>query len=285
MDMPKGKVIITVAVNGAFVTKDMTPAVPYTPEEVAKDAYECYNEGAAVIHIHGREADGKPTGSKDYFAKTFELIRKKCDIVTNATTGGGSNLTIEERIKCLEAMPECASLNMGTMLRTAGAGAGTPWINKPEDIEAWAVKMKELGIKPEMECYSQAMFREVQNLIKKGLLETPYLINFVMGMKYQGAVDATPEYLMSMKQLMPREAMFNVTAVGSAQLPITTMGMIIGGNARVGIEDNIMYAKGRLAKSNAELVARTVRIARELNLEPCTPDEARAILGIKKFNY
>ena len=174
-------------------------------------------------------------------------------------------------------------MNMGTMLRTAGSGAGIPWVNKPEDIAAWAAKMKELGIKPEMECYSQAMFREVQNLIKKDLLKPPYCLNFVMGMKYQGAVDATPEYLMSMKQFMPQEAIFNVTAVGAAQLPITTMGMIIGGNARVGIEDNIFYAKGRLAKSNAELVARTVRIARELNLEPCSPDEARVILGVKKF--
>jgi 3-keto-5-aminohexanoate cleavage enzyme len=283
MDMPKGKVIITVAVNGAFVTKDMNPAVPYTPEEVAKDAYECYSEGASIIHIHGRDAEGKPTGSKDFFAKTFELIRAKCDIITNATTGGGSNLSIEERIKCLEAMPEMASLNMGTLLRTTGAGAGTAWINKPEDIEAWAKKMKELGIKPEMECYSQAMFTEVENLINKKLIEPPYYINFVMGMKYQGAVKATPEYLMSMKQLMPQEAIFNVTAVGAAQLPITTMGMLIGGNVRVGLEDNIYYKKGRLAKSNAELVARTVRLARELNLEPCTPDEARAILGVKKF--
>ncbi len=285
MDMPKGKVIITVAVNGAFVTKDMNPAVPYTPEEVAKDAYECCSEGAAIIHIHGREEDGKPTGSKDYFAKTFELIRKKCDIITNATTGGGSNLTIEERVKCLEAMPEIASLNMGSMLRTTGAGAGTPWINKPEDIEAWAKRMKELGIKPEMECYSQAMFTDVENLIKKNLIEPPYSLNFVMGMKYQGAVNATPDYLMSMKQLMPKDAMFNVTAVGAAQLPITTMGMLIGGNARVGLEDNIFYKKGQLAKSNAELVARTVRLAKELNLEPCTPDEARSIMGVKKFSY
>lgn len=104
-------------------------------------------------------------------------------------------------------------------------------------------------------------------------------------MKYQGAVDATPDYLISMKQLMPQGAIFNVTAVGAGQLPITTMGMLMGGNARVGIEDNIFYAKNRLAKSNAELVARTVRIARELNLEPCTPDEARDILGVKKFSY
>lgn len=285
MQMPKGKVIITVAVNGAFVTRDMTPAVPITPEEVARDAYECFNEGAAIVHIHARDKDGKPSGDKEYFARAFALIRQQCDIITNATTGGGANLSIEERVKCLEAMPETASLNMGTMLRTNGPGAGTPWINKPEDIEAWAAKMKELGIKPEMECYSQAMFRDVQSLIQKGLLAPPYCLNFVMGMKYQGAVDATPDYLMSMKQLMPQGAIFNVTAVGAGQLPITTMGMLIGGNARVGIEDNIFYAKNRLAKSNAELVARTVRIARELNLEPCPPDEARDILGVKKFSY
>ena len=282
MDMPKGKVIITVAVNGAFATKDMNPAVPYTPEEVAKDAYECYQEGAAIIHIHGRKEDGTPTGSKEFFAETLDLIRAKSDIVTNATTGGGHNLTIEERVRCLDAMPDIASLNMGTLLRTIGAGAGTVWVNKPEDIEAWAIRMKELGIKPEMECYSQAMFADVESLIEKDLLEPPYLVNFVMGMKYQGAISATADNLISMKQLMPQEAIFNVTAVGAAQLPLTTLGMLIGGNARVGLEDNIYYERGRLAKSNAELVARAVRIARELNLEPCTPAEAREILGLRK---
>ncbi|MCR4443348.1 MAG: 3-keto-5-aminohexanoate cleavage protein [Peptococcaceae bacterium] len=282
MELPKGKIIITAAVNGAFVTKDMNPNVPEQPDEIAREAYDCYNEGAAIVHIHARDKDGKPTGAKEVFAEIHEKIRQKCDIILQDSTGGGANLTIEERVKCLEAMPEMASLNMGTLMRQAGAFAGTPFSNLTKDIEIWAARMKELGIKPEMECYSHSMFRDVENLIQKGLVEKPYYCNFVLGMKYQGAVDATPEYLMSMKQFLPEGSYFNVCAVGSAQLPITTMAMIIGGCARVGLEDNIFYARGELAKSNAQLVARTVRIARELNLEPVTPGEARKILGVKK---
>lgn len=282
MQLPKGKVIITAALSGAMVFKSMTPYVPEQPDEIARDAYDCFNEGAAIVHIHARDKEGKPTGSKEIFEEIHNKIRRKCNIVLQDSTGTGGNADIKDRIKCLEARPEMASLNMGTLLRISGPHAGTAFINKPEDIEAWAAKMKELGIKPEMECYSQSMFRDVNNLINKNLVEPPYYCNFVLGMKYQGAVDATPEYLMSMKELMPGGCYFNVSAVGAAQLPITTMAMIIGGNVRVGIEDNIFYSKGRLAKSNAELVARTVRIARELNIEPCTPNEARAILGIKK---
>ncbi len=177
-----------------------------------------------------------------------------------------------------------ASLNMGTLMRQTGAFAGVPFSNLTKDIEIWAAKMKELDIKPEMECYTPTMLRDVQNLIDKKLIEKPYYCNFVLGMKYQGAADATPEYLMFMKQMLPEETYFNVCAVGAAQLPITTMAMVIGGAARVGLEDNIYYNKGELAKSNAQLVARAVRIARELNLEPVSPDEARKILGVKKRN-
>jgi 3-keto-5-aminohexanoate cleavage enzyme len=141
--------------------------------------------------------------------------------------------------------------------------------------------MKELGVKPEMEVYSHAMFREVENLIKKGLVEKPYYINLVLGMMYQGALDATPKYLNSLIDFLPEETIFNVTPVGAAQLPLTTMAMILGGSIRVGMEDNIYYRKGELVKNNAQLVARAVRITRELNKEPATPNEARKILGLK----
>ncbi len=142
--------------------------------------------------------------------------------------------------------------------------------------------MRTFGIKPEMEVYSHAMFREVNNVIEKGLVERPYYINLVLGMRYQGAVDATPKYLNSLIDFLPEGTLFNVTAIGPAQLPLTVMGMLLGGCIRVGMEDNIYYRKGELAKSNAQLVARAVRIARELNKEPATPDEARKILGLNK---
>jgi 3-keto-5-aminohexanoate cleavage enzyme len=163
----------------------------------------------------------------------------------------------------------------------AGQYKGVPFANMSEDIETYVTRMKELGIKPEMEVYSHAMFREVENLIKKGLVEKPYYINLVLGMMYQGAVEATPKYLNSLIDFLPEDAIVNVTPVGVAQLPLTTMGMILGTCIRVGMEDNIYYRKGELVKNNAQFVARAVRIARELNKEPATPDEARRILGLK----
>jgi len=174
-----------------------------------------------------------------------------------------------------------ASLNMGSLMRVSGQYAGTSFSNLREDIETYVTRMRELGIKPEMEVYNHAMFREVENLIHKGLVEKPYYINLVLGMKYQGALKATPKYLESLIDFLPENVIFNVTAVGPAQLPLTTMGMILGGCIRVGMEDNIYYRKGELAKSNAQLVARAVRIARELNKEPASPEEARKILGLQ----
>ena len=173
---------------------------------------------------------------------------------------------------------------MGTLMRQTGAQAGTPFSNLTKDIEAWATKMRELDIKPEMECYSQSMYRDVNNLIKKDLLKPAVL-------REHGARHAAtrapsrrlPRRLASMIQFLPDGLLLQLLRhVGAAQLPVTTAAMIMGGAVRVGLEDNIYYSKGVLAKSNAHLVERSVRIARELNIEPTTPDEARQILGIVK---
>lgn len=280
--LPQDKIIITVAVTGALVNKEMNPAVPEQPDEIAQAAYECYNEGAAIVHIHARDRHGVPTGDKAVFMEIHEKIRAKCDIILQDSTGGGPNLTMEQRIECLNARPEMASLNMGTLLRVSGKYAGTTFSNSPTEIEALAKRMQELGIKPEMEIYNHAMFRDVQNLINKGLVEKPYYVNLVLGMRYQGAVEATPKYLMSLLDFLPApDTYVNVSAVGAAQLPLTTMAMILGCCIRVGMEDNIYYRRGELARSNGQLVARSVRIARELGKEPMSPEEARRLLGLK----
>jgi 3-keto-5-aminohexanoate cleavage enzyme len=281
--LPEDKVIITVAQTGAWplVTKGLNPNLPEQPEEIAESAYACYQEGAAICHIHARDKEGKSTGAKEVFQEIHGRIRSRCNIILQDSTGGGPNLTFEQRIECLHAKPEMASLNMGSLMRVSGQYKGIAFANLREDIEIYVTRMRDMGIKPEMEVYSHAMFREAENLIKKGLVEKPYYINLVLGMTYQGALDATPKYLNSLIEFMPEDAIFNVTAVGVAQLPLTTMSMILGGCIRVGMEDNTYYRKGELAKSNAQLVARAVRIARELNKEPATPDEARKILGMK----
>jgi len=281
MKLPEDKVIITVAQTGALVTKSMHPALPEQPEEIAESAYACYQAGAAICHIHARDKDGRTTGSKKVFREIHDRIRVKCNIIIQDSTGGGPNLSSEQRTECLYARPEMASLNMGSLMRVSGPYAGTPFSNMRPDIEAYVTRMQELGVKPEMEVYSHAMFREVNNLIEKGLVDKPYYINLVLGMKYQGAVEATPKHLSSLLDFLPADAIFNVTAVGAAQLTLSTMGMILGGCIRVGMEDNIYYRKGKIVKDNAQFVERAVRIARELNKEPATPEEARQILGLK----
>jgi len=283
MKLPSGKVIITASLNGAFVNKTMTPYVPEQPEEIAQAALDCYNAGASIVHIHARDENGKPTGTKEKFEEIKNAIRRKCEqIIIQFSTGGGANISITERVKCLDALPEMASLNMGSLMRQSGEYAGIPFSNLTKDIEIWATKMTELNIKPELECYTQSMFRDVKNLIQKKIITPPYYCNFVLGMMYQGAIEATPQTLVSMHDFLPENSYFNVTATSKEQLPITTMGMLLGGAIRVGLEDNIYYGRGELAKSNAQLVERSARIAMELNIQPCTPTETRELLKIIK---
>jgi 3-keto-5-aminohexanoate cleavage enzyme len=174
-----------------------------------------------------------------------------------------------------------ASLNMGTLVRTIGEAAGTPFMNSRLDIENFVKRMDKFGVKPEMEIYNLAMFIEVNILIEKGMLKKPYNLNLILGMAYQGALEADHMYFPVYLQHMPEDAYFNTLGVGKAQLSLGTLGMILGGNVRVGLEDNVYYKKGELAKSNAQLVARMVRVARELGKEPCTPAEARELFGLK----
>ena len=263
----------------SLVTKDMNPDLPEQPDEIIKSAYECFNEGASIVHIHGRDKSGENTSDPAVFREIRDGIRSQCNLIIQYSTGGGPNLTQEQRIECLEVTPDMASLNMGSLMRISGNYAGVAWSNMPDEIETYVSRMRELGVKPEMEIYNLAMLRDVDAVIRKGLVDKPYYINLVLGMRYQGACDATPKILYTLNDFLPEDAVFNCTAVGPAQLPITTMAMLLGGCVRVGLEDNIYYRKGELA-TNAQLVARTVRIARELGKEPATPDEARKILGI-----
>lgn len=274
------KLIVTAALTGGQHTKSANPNLPEQPREIAESAFRCFNEGASIAHIHARDPKGKPTGDAEVYREIHTRIREQCDIILQDSTGGGPNLTQEQKADCLNAAPEMASLNMGTMLRTLGPRAGTAYINSREDIEVLARRMRELGIKPEMEVYHHGMLREVHNLIQKGLIEKPYSVNFVLGMAYQGAVEGTAENLLTLKMLLPPDTLFNVTAVGAAQLPVTTLSMLLGGMARVGLEDNIYYTKGVPAEGNEQLVARTVRLARELGFDIATPDEARRMLGL-----
>jgi len=275
------KLIITVPLTGGFHGKEANPGVPEQPEEIIQSAYDCYNAGASIAHIHAREKDGSVSTDYKIFKEINEGIKAKCNIIIQDTTGGGPNLTFEDRIRSLDANPEMASLNMGCGV---GVWQGKQSIvtNTPEQIQKAAGVMKDRGIKPEMEVYNLSMMEDVKELIELGYLTKPYYINFVLGMQkvFRGGLPYSPKILMHLVDHLPEDSIFNVSGVGACQLHATTLAILLGGNLRVGFEDNIYYSKGVLAESNTQLVERAVRIAGELGREIAGPDEARRIIGI-----
>ena len=285
--LPEDKVIITVATTGGVVgTRDRNPNVPEQPDEIAQAIYDCWNEGASILHIHARDKKGIPTGNPEVYSEIHSKIRKLgCDIIIQDTTGTGPQVTPEDKIRCIEAnpKPEMASLDMGTMIRNFGPYIGTGDFIYGKTIEEYATKMKEAGVKPSMEVFNPSHLREVKNLIEKGLVEKPYFVEFVLGQPYHGGVEASPKYLLMFLLDLPepQDTLWSILATGREELPLTTMGMILGGAIRVGFEDNLFYRKGEPAESNAQVVARSVRIARELGKEPTTPNETRQLLGLK----
>ncbi|MGD0234205.1 MAG: 3-keto-5-aminohexanoate cleavage protein [Syntrophorhabdales bacterium] len=278
------KLIITVSPSSNFQGKEANPALPYSPQEIADTVYECWNEGAAIAHIHCRDESGVPSNDPQVFREADRLIREKgCDIIIQHSTAPGMKpgTTIDDGIRSIEANPEMASLSMGVgvLLRK-----GETRINcRPRHwIEDQARTMMEKGIKPELEVYNMVMMEDVYALAEKGLLKKPYWMSFIMGMHRinQNAIRFRPQALMYQVEQMPPDSMFSMIGIGLDQLPATTLSILLGGHCRVGFEDNIHYRKGELAKNNAQLVARTVRIAKELGSTPATPGEARQMLGI-----
>lgn len=268
------KTIITVAPTGAWPTKQDNPAVPMTPREIADDVYECWQAGAAVAHLHMRDAEGRGTMDKGRFIETVGLIRERCDIVLNLTTSGDLNATDETRMAHLIALkPELASYDAGTM----NWMHKTLFVNHPDFLEKLGRTMIEVGVKPEIEVFDSGMLYTALYYIKQGVIKAPPHFQFVLGAP--GGMAATVENLVFLKGLLPAEATWSALGIGAAHLPILYAGVALGGHVRVGLEDNVFYAKGRLAKSNAELVARTVRIIREIN-DVATAADARAILKV-----
>jgi len=273
------KLIITAALTGGFHGKEANPNLPIMPDEIAQSAYDCCQAGAAIVHLHARSKDGKPTCDPQVYAEIVAKVKARCNVITQVSTGAGPELSPEERIKAIDVDAEMASLNMGTMVRTRW-GENSFFLNTRPQIEAYANKMRDKGMKPEMEVYGHSMMVDVENLIRKNLITKPYYVNFVLGMSHQGALPAEPKHLLSLIDYLPEGAIFNVCAIGRGQLPMTTLSMLLGGHSRVGLEDNVYYSKGVLAKSNAQLVERTARLALELGREPASPDEARQILQL-----
>ncbi|ABR46548.1 protein of unknown function DUF849 [Alkaliphilus metalliredigens QYMF] len=268
------KLIITAALTGAEVTREQQPNLPLTPDEIAQAAYECYEAGASIVHVHARDEEGKPTQSYEVYEEIKQKIQAKCDIIFQPSTGGAVWHTPEERLQPVELKPEMATLSCGT----CNFGPDV-FMNSQEYIEKFAKRMMELGVKPEIEIFERGMIENAKGLVKKGLAKTPLHFDFVLGVP--GAAPGTVEDLLYMVRCIPEGSTWTVAGIGRAELPLATMAMIMGGHVRVGFEDNVYYGKGELAESNAQLVARILRIAKELGREIATPEEARHILGLK----
>ncbi|MDH5455896.1 MAG: 3-keto-5-aminohexanoate cleavage protein [Gammaproteobacteria bacterium] len=306
------KVIITCAVTGSIHTPTMSPHLPVTPDEIATQAVAAADAGAAILHLHARDPEnGRPTADPDVFMQFLPRIKNECDAVINITTGGSSLMTLEERLAAPNlAQPEMASLNMGSMNfglfpmqrrhsewkhewepRLLEATREVVFKNTFADIERIFQQLGEgHGTRFEFECYDVGHIQTLAFYLREGLIQKPVFVQFVMGVL--GGIDSSPETLMHMKatadRLLGDQYRFSVLSAGRLQIPLATIGAILGGNVRVGLEDSLLIGRGKLATSNAEQVAKIRRILEELGYQIATPDEARAMLDLKgadKVNF
>ena len=267
------KLIITAALTGAEVIREQNPNLPVTPVEIAEAAYRCYEAGASIVHVHVRNEDETPTQSAAVFSETIGLIKEKCNIIIQVSTGGAVGMTAEERLQPVYLKPEMATLSTGSV-----NFGDDVFLNPPAYMEEFAKVMQKQGIKPEIEVFDAGMINNALQLVKKGLLSEPLHFDFVMGVP--GGIPGTLKNLLHLAESIPSGSTWTVAGVGRTELPLGTAAIIMGGHVRVGFEDNIYYEKGVLAESNAQLVERIVCVAGIHSRPVASPDEARQILSL-----
>jgi len=269
------KKIISCAICGAETTKEHNPNLPITPEELAQASYDAYLAGAAIIHLHVRDKDGNATQDVEIFRKTIDLIRSKCDVVIELTTGGAVGMTDDERLSVVSLNPEMASLDCGTM------NFGDDYIlNTLPTMRKFAIEMKNRGVRPTLECFDLSHVYAAQTLVKEGLVEEPYHFSFVLNVP--GGVKYDVETLDMMVRRIPKGSDWTAIGIGGrASLQAHYGALSLDGHIRVGFEDNVYYSKGVLAESNAQLVERAVRIIKEAGFEPATPEDVRKQLKLR----
>ena len=301
----RSRVVITCAVTGSIHTPTMSPYLPLTPDEVARDAIAAAEAGAAILHLHARDPkDGRPTPDPEVFMQFLSKIKEATDAVINITTGGGHNMTVQERLAApLLAKPEVCSLNMGSMNfglypalekrrewkydwepQYLEASRDFIFRNTFRDIE-YSLKHlgDECGTRFEFECYDVGHLYNLAHFLERKLVKPPLFVQTIFGIL--GGIGPEPENLMHMKQTADRlfgdQYLWSILGAGRHQMKLVTMGALMGGNVRVGLEDSIYVGKGALAKSNAEQVSKIRRILEELSLEIATPAETRRMLHLK----
>ena len=288
-------VIICCACNGGVQGKEYNENIPETADEIADSVYGAYKAGASMVHVHARDPQNLPGPARtlEAWQEVNTKIRQRCpDIILNNTTGASFDMTMEERLYCLDAQPEVASLNLAPeMIRFSLKERPAPFKHPRPAIEVdgcipwtykqirwYATEMQKRGIKPELEIYHPGCAWVYQDLIEQGLLAKPYWIQTVMG--YQTSSYATPQNVLDLLRDVPEDSLWLCSGIGPFQLSLTTLAILLGGHVRVGLEDNLYYRRGEKARSNSQLVERVVRIAHELNRAVANPKEARAMLGI-----
>ncbi len=299
----KEKAIITAAITGSIHTPTMSDYLPITPKQIADEAVRACEAGAAVCHVHARNPEtGMPVPDVNLMKEIVTSIKSRCNMVVCITTGGGLGMTTEQRAAPVRLYkPELASFNAGSInfalfpviprykewkfeweKQYLGMTEDFIFANTFKSMKEYCAIFNETGTKPEFEVYDAGMVNNVAFLIQAGYVKKPVYIQFVMGVL--GGITPSPEnllFLVDYANKMIGDFEFSVCVAGRAQFPICTQSLLIGGNVRVGLEDNLYLEKGRMAKSNAEQVAKIARIAGELGIQPATPDEARKILGLK----
>lgn len=267
--------IVSAALVGGLARKDQLPWLPTTPKEIATAALECWREGAAICHIHVRDAAGNPTHSKAMYEEIRDLVRAESDLNLNFTTSALEGMTPEHRFEPVECGPEIATFNSGSL----NFGDVFVFENSPTFMRRIALEFWKYQVRPEFECFDTGHIGNIKRMIEEGYFEPPYFFQLVMLPK--GTTPPRPEMILAELQELPPNSEWMAVGTAKDQLPVNAMGIILGGHIRTGFEDNIYYRRGEKAKSNAEMVARVVRLCRELNRPVATTAEARAILKLR----
>lgn len=265
--------VITVATTGPIATKSDNPALPTYPHEIAEAVEQAYRAGAAIAHIHVRDDHQRPTADLKTARLVMDLIAERCPILIQLSTGVGLDVPFEDRERLIELSPRMATLNPCSM--SFGAGE---FRNPPADVRRLAAKMRDRGIKPELEIYDSGHLDECLRLRDEGLLEEPMQFSIVLGVR--GGMAASADNLVSLVRRLPSGAIWQVIAIGRRNLALTGIGLALGGNARAGMEDTLHLRKGELAPSNAALVGRAVELARALDIPVAGVAEAESVLGL-----
>ncbi|HEX6945180.1 MAG TPA: 3-keto-5-aminohexanoate cleavage protein [Casimicrobiaceae bacterium] len=268
-------VVITAALTGSRITKEQTPAIPITPEEIAAEGVAAWKAGAAVLHIHVRDASGQGAQDMEAFGAVVAALRAGTDAILCLTTSGipGRNLPTAERIAPLALRPEMASFDAGTIQMDAGL-----FVNEPEFLDALAAEALAQGVKLELECFTLEMVETAIRYHDEGKIPPPLHFQFVTGTRH--GIPSTAAALVEAVGALPEGSTWSVIGVGRNQTPMAMLALAMGGHVRVGLEDTIYYRRGELATGNAQLVERAVRLAGELGRPVATAAEARKILSL-----